>query len=124
MVALPSSPKLLALETPATSRITPGQQQLTQHKDCTFEGEVVPLDNSSFEGCTFRKCTIAYAGGPARLVRNRFTDCSFELVGGAANGLFLLRTLGLVGSAASNVKATPGQIAIEIFPSGNTTPVG
>ena len=104
-------------------RSTSPQQPLTEHKDCTFTSELVSLDNSSFERCTFQRCTIAYAGGPSRLAQNRFAECSFELVGGAANGLFLLRRLGLVRRFSTNVRATPSQIAVENS-SGDTAAVG
>jgi hypothetical protein len=113
--------KLVGQETAAKAPST--QEPLNQHRQCTFVGEIVPLDGSSFEECTFQNCMFAYAGGPSRLIRNKFINCSFELVGGAANGLFLLRTLGLITTSSAKVKTTPSQIAIE-QPPENIAPTG
>lgn len=110
---LPGRSELFGQETAGTAPDPSVQESLTEHKECTFTGETVPLDNSSFEGCSFQGCTLTYAGGPSRLVRNKFIDCSFELAGGAANGLFLLRTLGLVTTYSKKVRATPSRIAVE-----------
>jgi len=110
---LPAHSGLFGQETAAKTLEPSVQEQLTKHKDCAFEGETMSLDNSSFEGCTFQGCTLTYAGGPSRLVTNKFIDCSFELAGGAANGLFLVRTLGLVTTSSPKVRTTPSQIAVE-----------
>lgn len=121
--ALPRHTRLRGQDT-AAKTATLFKEPLTEHKQCTFVSEIVPLDNSSFEECTFQKCTLAYAGGPSRLIRNTFTDCSFELVGGAANGVFLLRTLGLATTSSAKVRTSPSQIAVEQSVPGNTLPTG
>src|ERR1051326_5683942 len=62
---LPAHSGLFGQETAAKTLEPSVQEQLTKHKDCAFEGETMSLDNSSFEGCTFRGCTLTYAGGPS-----------------------------------------------------------
>lgn len=43
------------------------------HKDVVFEDQVVPMTGHAYEGCTFRRCTLVYRGGPGS-----FVNCMFD----------------------------------------------
>ena len=56
-------------------------------------GRVV-LDNTSFEGCTFRGATLVYFGGPAPSIRDcTFQGVAFRFDGAAGRTLALLQAM-------------------------------
>ncbi len=50
---------------------------MAQVKNKTFDNQPVKLDDTDFQECSFRACSLVYAGGnlPA------FFDCTFEACG-------------------------------------------
>lgn len=58
---------------------------MVRHQGGTFSNTRVDLDDQTYEGCTFERCTIVFAGrGPYKLSGCTFTDCQFVLDGAAA----------------------------------------
>lgn len=60
-----------------------------------FEGERVVIDNHQYHRCSFRRCTLVYAGGPFGFSECEFdADCEPALTGAA------IRTAAFLGILA------------------------
>jgi hypothetical protein len=58
-----------------------------RYDDCT-----VRLDNNEFIECEFNRCRLEFAGeGPVSLIRCKFSNVSWHLVGPAQNTIHFLR---------------------------------
>jgi hypothetical protein len=59
-----------------------------------YDGVRVVLDNSLFEKCTFKDCTLVYTGsGPVGLLNNKFINPRWQFEGQAANTIAFLKGL-------------------------------
>lgn len=68
------------------------------YKDKDFNGDVVNIDDNTYENCNFRNCTIIYSGGQLpRLTGIVITECIFAFDGAAQRTLQFLSMLGHFG---------------------------
>lgn len=68
-------------------------------EDSTFTKMTLAIDAARYVRCTFRDCTIVYAGGELSLKECTFERVEFSLVGAAANTLNFLKGFGAEGSS-------------------------
>ena len=74
--------------------------------DQEFSDIRVFLDGCTFIRCTFRKCTIVYAGHLGMVLNQpKFIECKWEMAGHAKDTLAFLSVL-YAGGAADLVEAT------------------
>ena len=61
----------------------------------SYTGVGVSLDNTSFEQCKFKNCTLFYSGGPAQIAPgNYFENCRWQFQGAAAITMQVIQQLG------------------------------
>lgn len=58
----------------------------------------INLDGGTYEGCTFRNCTLLYSGLlPVSLNKCFFENCVWDFIGPAGNALAFMRDLYIAG---------------------------
>lgn len=64
---------------------------MAQFKNRTFEDQRMVLDGHEYDGCTFQRCELVYAGGKLpSLTNNNFDQCRWTFDGAAARTLAFL----------------------------------
>jgi hypothetical protein len=66
---------------------------LQRHEHLFLEGCRLPIDGQAYTDCICKACVFTYAGGEGALEDSELVDCTFELIGPAANGLSFLADL-------------------------------
>lgn len=49
-----------------------------EHRDLTFEDDLVYCSGHAYFNCTFRRCTLLFKGGPGALVRCHMEACAYH----------------------------------------------
>lgn len=75
-------------------------------RDNVFQSMNVVIDDSSFQNCTFKNCTLLYRGGTFKLEGNHFIgETNMLMDGPAANTMDLLRGLHAAGGGLKTIAA-------------------
>ena len=69
---------------------------MTRYENKTFENEHLILDEGVFLNCTFRNCSLEYAGGDVYVQNCQGEGCQLIWRGAAQRTVFLLQGLGLM----------------------------
>lgn len=68
----------------------------------TYEGQALQIDAARFTNCKFVKCNLHFTGNLLSLTQCHFDECTFTLVGQAANTIFFLKALSRAGGQLKN----------------------
>jgi len=49
------------------------------HEGRTFEDQTIYITGNAYIGCTFKRCTLVYAGLPYRIVDSQAIACNLQL---------------------------------------------
>ena len=63
-------------------------------RDQTFIGKTLTLDDTRFENCVFKNCTIIYLGGPAETSSCYFENVKWMFQGTAGTVVTVMQNLG------------------------------
>lgn len=67
---------------------------MAKFEDSTFEDSPVSVDGNEYDRCTFRRCTLVYAGlGPVSMTNSKFDSCQWRFDGAAGRTIGVLRNL-------------------------------
>ncbi len=69
---------------------------MTRHENTVFENQHVVLDDGVFVNCTFKNCSLEYAGGDVYVQNCTGEGCQLVWRGAAQRTVFLLQGLGLM----------------------------
>ncbi len=81
---------------------------MTRHENVVFENQHVVLDDGVFVNCTFKNCSLEYAGGDVYVQNCTGEGCQLVWRGAAQRTVFLLQGLGLMVPPAPPAGAQPG----------------
>ncbi len=80
---------------------------MTRHENVVFENQHVVLDDGVFVNCTFKNCSLEYAGGDVYVQNCTGEGCQLVWRGAAQRTVFLLQGLGLMVPPAAPAGAQP-----------------
>ncbi len=69
---------------------------MTRHENVVFENQHVVLDEGVFVNCTFKNCSLEYAGGDVYVQNCTGEGCQLVWRGAAQRTVILLQGLGLM----------------------------
>jgi len=69
---------------------------MTRYDNKTFENQHLVLDEGVFINCTFRNCSLEYAGGDVHVQNCQGEGCQLVWRGPAQRTVILLQALGLM----------------------------
>ncbi len=80
---------------------------MTRHENVVFENQHVVLDDGVYVNCTFKNCSLEYAGGDVYVQNCTGEGCQLVWRGAAQRTVFLLQGLGLMVAPAPPAGAPP-----------------
>ena len=84
---------------------------MTRHENKVFENQHLVLDDCVLVNCTFRNCSLEYAGGDVYVQNCQGEGCQLVWRGAAQRTVFLLQGLGLMAPPLVPPPAeTPGRV--------------
>ncbi len=78
---------------------------MTRHENKVFENQHIVLDEGVFVNCTFKNCSLEYAGGDVYVQNCQGEGCQLVWRGAAQRTVMLLQGLGLMVAAAPAANA-------------------